>query len=140
MRGLLTISVLLAGLASVLGCGSEPEAGASRAPSAGETWLLVGGTVLTMDSEDTVFEPGAVAISGSRIEAVGSVEEIRAAFPDAPTRSAEGRIVLPGLINTHTHAPMTLFRGLADDLPLMEWLQEVIFPAEAENVDEEFVR
>jgi len=55
-------------------------------------------------------------------------------------RSAEGQIVLPGLINTHTHAPMTLFRGLADDLPLMEWLEEHIFPAEADNVDEEFVR
>ncbi len=112
----------------------------SKAAGADETWLLAGGTVLTMDAAGTVIEDGAVALRGARIEAVGPSAELRERYPAAREVSAEGRIVLPGLINLHTHAPMTLFRGLADDLPLMQWLEEVIFPAEADLVDEEFVR
>jgi 5-methylthioadenosine/S-adenosylhomocysteine deaminase len=140
MRSAFSSLVPLVLLALPLGCASETPPAEPPPAGAEGTWLLTGGIVVTMDADGTVLDPGAVAINGSRIEAVGSVEEIEARFPGAPTRSAEGRIVLPGLINTHTHVPMTLFRGLADDLPLMEWLQEVIFPAEAANVDEEFVR
>ncbi len=114
-----------------------PAAGA--AASAG-TLLVSGGTVLTFDDAGTVIEEGAVAIAGERIAAVGAATDLAARYPDARRIDAAGRIVMPGLINSHTHVPMTLFRGLADDLELMEWLQEEIFPAEAEHVDEEFVR
>ena len=131
---------LIGSLALVACAVSQPEGGQPTSSSAERTWLLVGGTVITMDAANTVVENGAVAITGSTIAAVGSAEELIERFPGARTRSTEGRLVLPGLINTHTHVPMTLFRGLADDLPLMVWLEDVIFPAEADNVDEEFVR
>jgi 5-methylthioadenosine/S-adenosylhomocysteine deaminase len=81
-----------------------------------------------------------VAVERGRIAAVGPVADLEAAFPDARRIDATGGLVLPGLINAHTHAPMVFFRGLADDLELMEWLEEVVFPAEAEHVDEELVR
>jgi 5-methylthioadenosine/S-adenosylhomocysteine deaminase len=102
--------------------------------------LITGGTVVTMDATDRVLADGAVAVRDGAIEAVGTTAELLARYPDARRVDATGRAVLPGLVNTHTHAPMTLFRGLADDLALMEWLQEHIFPAEAKNVDEDFVR
>ncbi|TNF77114.1 MAG: amidohydrolase, partial [Acidobacteria bacterium] len=66
--------------------------------------------------------------------------EVGSAYPGAERIDAQGGLILPGLINAHTHAPMVLFRGLVDDLDLMEWLEDYIFPAEAEHVDEEFVR
>ncbi len=113
----------------------SPEGG-----QAAEVLLVTGGTVLAFDDENTVLEGGAVAIAGDRIAAVGDARELAAEYPGARVISAAGRIVMPGLINGHTHVPMTLFRGLADDLELMEWLREVIFPAEAEHVDEEMVR
>ena len=72
--------------------------------------------------------------------AVGTAEEIAATFTATESVDANGQVVLPGLINTHTHAPMVLYRGLADDLALMEWLQKYIFPAEAKTVTPEFVR
>jgi 5-methylthioadenosine/S-adenosylhomocysteine deaminase len=92
--------------------------------------LIKNGILLTMDGEDRRFDRGAVAVSGHTIAAVGSEAEV-AAEGAARTLDARGGIIMPGLVNTHTHAAMTLFRGLADDLPLMEWLQEHIFPAEA---------
>jgi 5-methylthioadenosine/S-adenosylhomocysteine deaminase len=102
--------------------------------------LLTGGTVVTMAAGQQVFDPGAVAVAGSRIVAVGEAAGVGARYPAARTLDTTGRIVLPGLVNAHTHVPMTLFRGLADDLELMDWLQEHIFPAEAKMVDEELVR
>jgi 5-methylthioadenosine/S-adenosylhomocysteine deaminase len=102
--------------------------------------MVQGGTVVTMDGKGRVLDNGAVAVRGERIVAVGSTAEIAAKYEAAITVDAAGRVVMPGLINTHTHAPMVLFRGLADDLPLMEWLQKFIFPAESMNTDEEFVR
>ncbi|MCI0488252.1 MAG: amidohydrolase [Blastocatellia bacterium] len=102
--------------------------------------IIRGGTVVTMDGERRVIENGAVAVRADRIVAVGTATEIAAKYRAARIINAAGKIVLPGLINTHTHAPMSLFRGIADDLVLMEWLQKYIFPAEAKNVDEEFVR
>jgi 5-methylthioadenosine/S-adenosylhomocysteine deaminase len=87
-----------------------------------------------------VLTPGAVAIDGDAIVAVDTVEAIRAGYRARQTIDARGQIVLPGLINTHTHAPMVLYRGLADDLALMEWLERYIFPAEAKTVSPEFVR
>ena len=102
--------------------------------------IVTGGTVVTLDPQASVIEGGAVAIAKGRIAAVGLAAEIEAEFPDARRIDAKGGLILPGLINAHTHAPMVFFRGLADDLELMEWLEGVVFPAEAEHVDEEFVR
>jgi 5-methylthioadenosine/S-adenosylhomocysteine deaminase len=113
----------------------------SAQPARREVSLIVtGGTVLTMDADTRVVGPGAVAIDGRDIVAVGSAESIAARFAGRETIDATGQVVLPGLVNTHTHAPMVLYRGLADDLALMEWLQKYIFPAEAKTVSPEFVR
>jgi 5-methylthioadenosine/S-adenosylhomocysteine deaminase len=93
-----------------------------------------------MDADRRVIPIGAVAIDGARIAAVGPAAEIARGFSGRATISATGQVVLPGLINTHTHAPMVLYRGLADDLALMDWLQQYIFPAEAKTVSPAFVR
>ena len=97
--------------------------------TAGAT-LVKNGTVLTMDAADTVIDNGAVVIQEDRIAAVGTLDAVQAPLP-ARVIDARGGIVMPGLVNTHTHAAMTCFRGLADDLPLKEWLNDHIFPAEA---------
>jgi len=104
--------------------------------------LIVGGTIVTMDEARRVIEDGAVAIDEGRIVEVGGRAELSGKYTvsRANTIDAAGRVVIPGLINGHTHVPMTLFRGLADDLELNEWLTKYIFPAEAKNVTEEFVR
>ena len=92
--------------------------------------LLINGLVLTLDDADQSFNPGAVAIGDGKIIEVGPPSDLAAKYRAVKTLNVEGCVVLPGLINGHTHAAMTLFRGLADDLPLMEWLQDHIFPAE----------
>jgi 5-methylthioadenosine/S-adenosylhomocysteine deaminase len=102
--------------------------------------VIRGATVVTMDSASRVIEDGAVAIAGGRILAVGQSARIAADYKATRTLDAAGKVIMPGLINTHTHVPMVLFRGIADDLVLMTWLQQYIFPAEARNVDEQFVR
>jgi 5-methylthioadenosine/S-adenosylhomocysteine deaminase len=93
-----------------------------------------------MNAARQVLTPGSVAIESGAIVAVGEPAAIAAAYRGAETIDAAGAVVLPGLINTHTHAPMVLYRGLADDLALMEWLQKYIFPAEAKTVNAAFVR
>ncbi len=128
-------SVLLA----VLACGMV--GGALTPPAAAEdVWLVDGGLVVVMDEAGTVIPSGAVAVRGNRIEAVGPASVLASRFPGARRLDASGRIVMPGLINAHTHVPMTLFRGVADDLDLTGFLYGRIFPAEARFVDEEFVR
>jgi 5-methylthioadenosine/S-adenosylhomocysteine deaminase len=102
--------------------------------------VVTNGTVVTMDGGGRVIANGAVAIDGSDIVAVDAADAIQREFRGSETIDAAGQVVLPGLINTHTHAPMVLFRGLADDLSLMEWLTKYIFPAEAKMVSPEFVR
>src|SRR5947209_7057985 len=102
--------------------------------------IIRGGTVVTMDGERRVIENGAVAVKSGRIVSVGSVTEIDRDYTGREVVNARGKVIIPGLINGHTHVPMTLFRGLADDLDLQEWLTKYIFPAEAKNVTEEFVR
>ena len=101
--------------------------------------LISGGTVVTLDGARRLIEGGAIAVRGERIVAVGPSEEITRDYEAPRTIDAHGKIALPGLVNTHNHAAMTLLRGIADDLALMEWLQKYIFPAESKNVTAEFV-
>ncbi len=134
----LAVAVLAAALALACG-GPQPTAGGAGPPPAAGL-VVSGGTVVTFDPEGTVIAGGAVAVVEGRIAAVGPAAAVERAFPAAERIDARGAIVMPGLINAHTHAPMVLFRGLADDLELMDWLENHIFPAEAAHVDEEFVR
>jgi 5-methylthioadenosine/S-adenosylhomocysteine deaminase len=97
--------------------------------------LVTNGTVLTMDPRDTSIEGGGVAISGDRIVSTGPAGIFEEETP-VRTIDARGGVILPGLVNTHTHAAMTCFRGLADDLPLMTWLESHIFPAEAKLTED----
>ena len=99
--------------------------------------LIDGGIVVTMDSVGTILDGGAILIEGDRIVDLLDAEMPR---PTATTViDGTGHVVIPGLINTHGHAAMSLFRGLADDLPLQTWLHEYIFPAEAALVTPDFV-
>jgi len=96
--------------------------------------------VITEDPQHRVIENGAVAIRADRILAVGSKSEIDARFQPRQRLDRPDAILAPGLVNTHTHAAMSLFRGIADDLNLQDWLEKYIFPAEAKNVSPDFVR
>jgi 5-methylthioadenosine/S-adenosylhomocysteine deaminase len=99
--------------------------------------LIQNGIVVTMDREERVLEGGAIAIDGGRIVSVLGAES---PLPEAKeTLDATGHLVIPGLVNAHGHAAMTLLRGIADDLKLLEWLERYIFPAESKNVSPEFV-
>src|SRR5215475_13162000 len=102
--------------------------------------VITNGIVVTVDGGNRIITPGAVAIDGSDIIAVDTTENVRRQFRGRQTIDAAGQVVMPGLVNTHTHAPMVLYRGLADDLALDEWLTKYIFPAEAKTVSPEFVR
>ncbi len=93
--------------------------------------ILTGQYLLTMDKEQALIEEGGIAIGGDTVLAVGKGRELRARYPGATVIAEPHGLIMPGLINVHTHAAMSLFRGLADDLPLMQWLQEYIFPVEA---------
>ena len=120
-----------------------PLAGAacsgSEAPEvqAAERLLIDGGTVVVMDEAGTILEGGAVLVEGDRI--VGLFDRAAPRPAGIPILDATSQLVIPGLINTHGHAAMSLLRGLADDLPLMVWLEQNIFPAEAELVAPDFV-
>jgi 5-methylthioadenosine/S-adenosylhomocysteine deaminase len=102
--------------------------------------LVVGGTVVTQNPAHQIFAPGAVAINASEIVDVGTPEAMALKYRSVDTITVRDQIILPGLINTHTHAPMVMYRGLADDLALMDWLNKYIFPAEAKTVSPEMVR
>lgn len=101
--------------------------------------LITGGSVVSMDAERRIFENGYVAVRGERIVAVGDAAEAGKRFRPRHVLNARGKAILPGLVNAHTHIPMVLYRGIADDLDLQEWLQKYIFPAEAKNTTREFV-
>lgn len=101
--------------------------------------LIAGATVVTMDGQWNVYENGFVAIRGERIVGVGEMD----GFDDGRYRPADvveasGNVILPGLINTHTHVPMVLLRGLADDVELEDWLNNYMFPVESEHVTRGF--
>ncbi len=102
--------------------------------------IIRGGTVVTMDGSRRVIDNGGVAIKTGLIVDVGKSADIAGKYAAREIVDAGGKVVVPGLINGHTHVPMTLFRGIADDLDLQEWLTKYIFPAEAKNVTEDFVR
>ena len=102
--------------------------------------VVLGGTVVTMNQGREIIEDGGIAVKAGKIVAVGSRADISGKYTSRQTINAAGKIIIPGLINGHTHVPMVLFRGLADDLDLQDWLTKYIFPAEAKNVTEEFVR
>ncbi len=131
MKRLLFLCILLV-CAGALPSGSAP-------PRERVDLLVAGGTVVTMDAGRRVLEDGAVAVRRDTIVAVGPRAQLEARFRAVRHIDARGKLVLPGLINGHTHVPMTLLRGLADDVVLQEWLEKYIFPAEARNVTEDFV-
>ena len=120
----LTVAALFAGLAA-----------AEQAD-----WIWSARYVITEDARHRVIENGAVAIRAERIVGVGTKAEIDARFQAKQRLDRPDAILAPGLINTHTHAAMSLFRGIADDLRLQDWLEKYIFPAEAKNVSPDFVR
>ena len=93
-----------------------------------------------MNPARNIQENAAIAIQGDAILAVGPETELAKLYQPKQTIHAEGKLVLPGFINGHTHVPMTLMRGLHDDVTLHDWLYKYIFPAEAKNVTEDFVR
>src|SRR6185436_18872346 len=127
----LKLAILLAATAAIA---------AAQSPRRPATLVVIGGTVITQNAAHAILSPGAVAIDGTDIVAVDRPEVIAAGYRAAQTIDARDQIVLPGLVNTHTHAPMVMYRGLADDLALMDWLQKYIFPAEAKTVSPELVR
>jgi 5-methylthioadenosine/S-adenosylhomocysteine deaminase len=126
----------VAALAVVAACVTAAAQPARRSISL----VVIGATVITENAARAILSPGAVAIDGADIVEVGTPAAIAAKYQAAQTVDARDQVVLPGLINTHTHAPMVMYRGLADDLALMDWLQKYIFPAEAKTVSPELVR
>jgi len=101
---------------------------------------IVTGMVVTMDSQRHIYNDGAIAVKGDAIVAVGPRSAVETRYESAQTIDGKNKLLLPGFINGHTHVPMTLFRGLHDDVILSDWLYKYIFPAEKKNVDEAFVR
>ncbi len=102
--------------------------------------LVRAGVVVTMDGARRVIEDGAVAVADGEIIAVGRAGEVAAAHPGARLLDAGGDLLMPGLVDGHTHLAMTLFRGLADDLPLQDWLERHVWPAERRVLRTETVR
>ena len=138
MRTFRPLRVLILALALGVGCATAVSVTA-RQPQAVDL-IIANGIVVTVDGNRRVLNPGSVAIRGTTIVGVATADRIAADFTAKDTIDATGRVVMPGLINTHTHAPMVLYRGLGDDLALMDWLQKYIFPAEAKTVSPAFVR
>ena len=127
----------------ILGCGDAgeaPVAGGTETTDDAIDLIVFGDHVVTMDAERTMLADGAVAIDDGVIVAIGPAADIRDAYAAQQTIGGGNRVVMPGLVNGHSHAAMTLLRGVADDLALMDWLNNYIFPAEVEFVDAEFVR
>jgi 5-methylthioadenosine/S-adenosylhomocysteine deaminase len=126
-------SIVALTLAATTGVACQP-------PRRAVSLVVIGGSVITENAAGQVVSPGAVAIDGTTIVDVDRPDVIQAKYAAGEVIDAGDQVLLPGLINTHTHAPMVLFRGLADDLALMDWLEKYIFPAEAKTVSPEFVR
>jgi 5-methylthioadenosine/S-adenosylhomocysteine deaminase len=137
--GLACVMMILAGAPKT---SAQGQTQASAKPANFVDLLITGGTVVTMDADRRIIENGYVIVKGDAIVAIG---EGLPQMPNGPifskqTIEAKGALVLPGFINGHTHAAMSLLRGLHDDVTLDDWLRKYIFPAEAKNVTEDFVR
>ena len=102
--------------------------------------LITNGTIVTMDGDRRIIEHGQIAVRGDSIYAISDGLLFMKGVIAKQTIDAKGALVLPGFVNGHTHVPMTLFRGLCNDITLDDWLRKCIFPAEAKNVTEDFVR
>src|SRR5215470_7947576 len=124
----------------LMNTGPQSAAQSRRSSRESVDLLVLGGTIVTMNNARDVIEDGGLAVRDGRIVGIGLRAEIERHFTSRKRISGTGKLITPGLINGHTHIPMVLFRGLADDLDLQEWLTKYIFPAEAKNVSEEFVR
>ena len=126
---------------ALAGCSpAEPPGDTSRTVEVDEDaidLIISGDYVVTMDEAGNVVRDGAVAVDDGLIVAIGPAADIKQRFTARGNLDGEKRIVMPGLINGHSHAAMTLLRGVADDLDLVEWLQNYIFPAEVEFVDDD---
>jgi 5-methylthioadenosine/S-adenosylhomocysteine deaminase len=118
----------------------SPAEAPPEAPADAIDLIVPGKYVVTMDPQHRVIEDGAVAVDEGVIIDIGTAAEIEARYTARETLPRDNRVVMPGLVNGHQHAAMTLLRGIADDLALMDWLTNYIFPAEVEFVDPEFVR
>ena len=134
---------LLAGLAVLSAAIALAQAPATAA-SAGFDLVVTNATIVTMDPARHVIEDGVIGVNGDSISFVGPAPDFYArngkGLAARQTINAKGKLIMPGLINAHTHIPMVLMRGLVDDVSLDDWLRKYIFPAEAKNVNEEFVR
>ena len=102
--------------------------------------IIKGDHIVTMDTAGSVYTDAAVVVDDGLIIAIGPSSEILTAFQSEQLLEGGNKIVMPGLINGHSHAAMTLLRGIAEDMALLDWLTKYIFPAELEFVDAEFVR
>jgi len=143
--GIFSLLISLSVMMSISAC--SPAEDSSTSSSEGQVsdadaidLIIEGEYIVTMDESGNVIRDGAVAVDGGLIIDIGSVSEINSRYNAKGHLAGKHRIVMPGLINGHSHAAMTLLRGVADDLALMDWLNNYIFPAEVEFVDAEFVR
>ncbi len=102
--------------------------------------LITHGLIVTMDDSSRILKDGAVAVNNGKITAVGDTAALVSKYQGRKVLDARRKLVMPGLINAHTHAPMNIFRGFADDLPLNEWLYDYIFPLETEFVNRDNVK
>jgi 5-methylthioadenosine/S-adenosylhomocysteine deaminase len=109
-------------------------------PASAIDLIVAGDVVIVMDDDNTLIRNGAVAVDDGFIVAVGPYDEIAESYQAQDVLDGTGKVVMPGLINGHTHAAMSLLRGIGEDKELMDWLLNYIFPAEVRFVDEEFVR
>jgi 5-methylthioadenosine/S-adenosylhomocysteine deaminase len=136
-------TTLVAVLLGLCACSQDAPPASTPAATTPENQIdliIMGDYVVSMDAEASIFENAAVAIDDGLILAIGPADEITANYSARETLPGENRIVMPGLINGHSHAAMTILRGVADDLALMDWLNNYIFPAEVQFVDTELVR
>lgn len=102
--------------------------------------VILKGVIVTVDADDSLYDPGAIAIAGDSILAVGAAQDITAQYTAAQTLDFGDKAIIPGMVNAHTHIPMTLLRGLADDLRLDVWLMGYMMPVEREFVSPDFCR
>jgi len=143
MNNTYKIMTLVTVLLALIACteNTAPKPSTTAAALSGQIDLIIlGDTIVTMDAMGAILENSAIAVDDGVILAVGPAAQITAEYSAMETLDGENRIVMPGLINGHSHAAMTLFRGIADDLTLMDWLNNYIFPSEVQFVDSELVR